>query len=79
MECTLFLGFDAHKNSIVATVVDGEGTTLDPTQLGSGDSELKGYLDWLPGRADVVLEPCSVCSTPVSKSSPFRSASKPGK
>ena len=44
MESTLFVGLDAHKNSIVATVVDGEGNTLDPTRLGSGDQELREYL-----------------------------------
>ena len=29
MESTLFVGLDAHKNSIVATVVDQEGNKLD--------------------------------------------------
>ena len=56
MESTLFVGLDAHKNSIVATVVDQEGTQLDQTRLGSGDTELQEYLDGLSGRIEVVVE-----------------------
>ena len=44
MESTLFVGLDAHKSSIVATVVDREGKKLDQTKLGSGDAELGQYL-----------------------------------
>ena len=60
MESTLFVGLDAHKNSIVATVVDQEGNQLDQTRLGSGDTELQEYLDGLSGRTEVVVEACSV-------------------
>ena len=41
MESTRFVGLHAHKNSIVATVVDQEGNQLDPTRLGLGDTELQ--------------------------------------
>lgn len=60
MESTLFVGLDAHKSSIVATVVDREGNKLDQTTLGSGDAELREYLSGLPGPAEVVLEACNV-------------------
>ena len=60
MESTLFVGLDAHKNSIGTTVVDQEGNQLDPTRLGSGDTELQEYLDGLSGRIEVVVEACSV-------------------
>jgi transposase len=60
MESTVFVGLDAHKSSIVATVVDREGNKLDQTKLGSGDAELREYLGGLPGPAEVVLEACNV-------------------
>jgi transposase len=60
MESTLFVGLDAHKSSIVATVVDREGKKLGQTRLGSGDAELKEYLGGLPGPTEVVLEACNV-------------------
>jgi transposase len=60
MESTVFVGLDAHKSSIVATVVDGEGNKLDQTRLGSGDTELREYLGRLPGCPEVVLEACNV-------------------
>ncbi len=60
MESTLFVGLDAHKSSIVATVVDREGKKLDQTKLGSGDAELRQYLGGLAGPTEVVLEACNV-------------------
>ncbi len=60
MESTLFVGLDAHKSSIVATVVDHEGNKLDQAKLGSGDAELRAFLGGLPGPAEVVLEACNV-------------------
>jgi transposase len=60
MESTLFVGLDAHKSSIVATVVDREGNKVGQTRLSSGDTELREYLDGLPGPIEVVLEACNV-------------------
>jgi transposase len=60
MEETLFVGLDAHKSSIVATVVDGEGNRLEQTRLSSRDTELKEYLGKLPTPTEVVLEACNV-------------------
>jgi transposase len=60
MGSTLFVGLDAHKSSIVATVVDREGNRVDQARLGSRDSELTEYLSGLPAPAEVVLEACNV-------------------
>lgn len=60
MESMLYVGLDAHKGSIVATVLDREGNKIDQTRLGSEDAELKAYLRGLPGPAEVVLEACNV-------------------
>lgn len=60
MESTLFVGLDAHKNSIVATVVDREGSRVDQARLGSKDSELTEYLSRLPAPTEVVIEACNV-------------------
>jgi transposase len=60
MERALFVGLDAHKSSIVATVVDCDGNKLDQVRLGSADAELKEYLDGLSGPTEVVVEACNV-------------------
>ncbi len=60
MEGTLFVGLDAHKNSIVATAIDSEGRRVDQTRLSSRDSELISYLARLSAPARVVLEACNV-------------------
>lgn len=57
---SLFVGLDAHKSSIVATVVDREGNKVDQRRFGSSDEELRQYLGGLPGPAEVVLEACNV-------------------
>ncbi len=60
MDGTLFVGLDAHKNSIVATVVDREGNRVDQKRLGSTDSELISYLSGFPDPREVVVEACHV-------------------
>jgi transposase len=60
MDEVLFVGLDAHKSSIVATVVDREENRVDQTRLSSRDSELRGYLSRLPASTEVVLEACNV-------------------
>ena len=60
MVVALFVGLDAHKSSIVATVVDREGRRVDQTRLSSADSELIGYLERLPASTQGVLEACNV-------------------
>ncbi len=60
MESELFVGLDAHKKTVVATVLDREGNRVDQSTLGPLDSQLISYLDRLPGRKHVVLEACSV-------------------
>ena len=59
MESRLFVGLDAHKSSIVATVVDREGKRVDQARMGSSDAELTEYLRGFP-TAEVVLEACNV-------------------
>lgn len=49
MEGALFVGLDAHKRSIVATVIDAEGERRDQAELGSSDAELRAYLARLSG------------------------------
>jgi transposase len=56
----IFVGLDVHRKSIVATVLDGMGNTIDSSQLGSSDNELVQYLDGLEGTKRVILEACSV-------------------
>jgi len=56
MERALFVGLDAHKSSIVATVIDSNGKRVDQAHLSSRDSELTEYLATLPGQPEVVLE-----------------------
>ena len=60
MEGMLYVGLDAHKKSIVATVLDCEGNRVDQSRMSSRDAELKEYLGGLPGPAEVVLEACNV-------------------
>ena len=60
MEGALFVGLDAHKSSIVATVVDSGGKRIDQIRLGSQDVELVDYLKRFPAPPQVVLEACNV-------------------
>ena len=60
MESALFVGLDAHKSSIVATVIDADGRRRDQAKLSSSDAELKAYLGRLSGSVEVVVEACNI-------------------
>lgn len=60
MGSELFVGLDAHKNSIVATTMDSEGNRVDQSRFAAQDLELIAYLRRFPNPMRVVLEACSV-------------------
>jgi transposase len=60
MLITTYVGLDASKSSITATVVDPLGQRLEQLKLRTSDSEFVQSLDKLPGEKCVVLEASNV-------------------
>jgi transposase len=61
MQTPTFVGFDVHRNTVVATALDPMGHRVNQETLGPSDAELVRYLERLPsGPKRVVLEACSV-------------------
>lgn len=55
-----YIGLDAHKENIVATVLDGTGTVREQAEFPARAPEIQAYLARWPGRRNVVLEACNV-------------------
>ena len=60
MERGAFVGLDVHRKSVVATAVDSSGERIADTKLGPSRSELREFLDSIPGPKHVALEACSM-------------------